>query len=249
MHPFVMVRQFWQIRRISADGLGDSPVDASQDAVGSSAMPAWAPTPSRSAASMASSSPGNRASRSSRRSRTKLRVPSCRPRMTPAARGSPGRRAGGGRFDLRVVAPSLLAHAALPHLRRSRGAIVNVSSTYGHRPDPGATHHGASKAYGASKAALEQLARSCSTRLPGSRWAGALNPKRSPSGSCAWPTPAPPGSPARSSPSTAGRNSYDPWSTRPQRSPPSKTQPTVAPLPMLTTPTAGSVPARTKPPP
>jgi NAD(P)-dependent dehydrogenase (short-subunit alcohol dehydrogenase family) len=37
---------------------------------------------------------------------------------------------------LNVTAPSLLARAALPHLRASRGAIVNVSSTYGHRPCP-----------------------------------------------------------------------------------------------------------------
>lgn len=58
-----------------------------------------------------------------------------------------------GLFDLNVTAPSLLAHAALPHLRRSKGAIVNVSSTYGHRPAPGAAH------YAASKAALEQLTR------------------------------------------------------------------------------------------
>lgn len=62
-------------------------------------------------------------------------------------------------FDLNVVAPSLLAHAALPHLRRSRGSIVNVSSTYGHRPLPGAAH------YAASKAVLEQLTRSWAMEL------------------------------------------------------------------------------------
>ncbi len=62
-------------------------------------------------------------------------------------------------FDLNVVAPSLLAHAALPHLRRNRGSIVNVSSTYGHRPLPGAAH------YAASKAALEQLTRSWAAEL------------------------------------------------------------------------------------
>ncbi|WP_435867282.1 SDR family NAD(P)-dependent oxidoreductase [Streptosporangium canum] len=39
-------------------------------------------------------------------------------------------------FALNVTAPSLLACAALPHLRAGRGAIVNVSSTYGHRPHP-----------------------------------------------------------------------------------------------------------------
>ncbi|HEX4586859.1 MAG TPA: SDR family oxidoreductase, partial [Mycobacterium sp.] len=46
-----------------------------------------------------------------------------------------------------------------PHLRRTKGAIVNVSSTYGHRPLPGAAH------YAASKAALEQLTRSWAVEL------------------------------------------------------------------------------------
>ncbi|MFF7529386.1 SDR family NAD(P)-dependent oxidoreductase [Streptomyces bobili] len=58
-----------------------------------------------------------------------------------------------------VVAPSLLANAALPYLKASRGAIVNVSSTFGHRPAAGAGH------YGASKAALEQLTRSWALEL------------------------------------------------------------------------------------
>ena len=62
-------------------------------------------------------------------------------------------------FDLNVTAPSLLAHAALPHLRRTKGVIVNVSSTYGHRPLPGGAH------YAASKAALEQLTRSWAVEL------------------------------------------------------------------------------------
>jgi NAD(P)-dependent dehydrogenase (short-subunit alcohol dehydrogenase family) len=62
-------------------------------------------------------------------------------------------------FDLNVTAPSLLARAALPHLREARGAILNVSSTYGHRPLPGAAH------YAASKAALEQLTRSWAVEL------------------------------------------------------------------------------------
>ncbi|MFJ3930692.1 MULTISPECIES: SDR family NAD(P)-dependent oxidoreductase [unclassified Streptomyces] len=62
-------------------------------------------------------------------------------------------------FDLNVTAPSLLSQAALPHLRRSRGAIVNISSTYGHRPLPGGAH------YAASKAALEQLTRSWALEL------------------------------------------------------------------------------------
>jgi NAD(P)-dependent dehydrogenase (short-subunit alcohol dehydrogenase family) len=62
-------------------------------------------------------------------------------------------------FDLNVTAPSLLARIALPHLRETKGSIVNVSSTYGHRPLPGAAH------YAASKAALEQLTRSWAVEL------------------------------------------------------------------------------------
>lgn len=62
-------------------------------------------------------------------------------------------------FRLNVTAPSLLARAALPHLRRARGAIVNVSSTYGHRPLPNAAH------YGATKSALEHLTRSWALEL------------------------------------------------------------------------------------
>lgn len=59
----------------------------------------------------------------------------------------------GDLFDLNVTAPSLLARAALPHLRATRGTIVNISSTYGHRPIAGVAH------YAASKSALEQLTR------------------------------------------------------------------------------------------
>ena len=62
-------------------------------------------------------------------------------------------------FDLNVTAPSLLASAALPWVRERRGSIVNVSSTYGHRPLPGAAH------YAASKAALEQLTRTWAVEL------------------------------------------------------------------------------------
>lgn len=57
-------------------------------------------------------------------------------------------------FELNVTAPSMLAHAALPHLRESSGSIVNVSSTYGHRPLAGGAH------YAATKSAMEQLTRS-----------------------------------------------------------------------------------------
>ncbi|WP_226872098.1 SDR family NAD(P)-dependent oxidoreductase [Microbispora sitophila] len=64
-------------------------------------------------------------------------------------------------FDLNVTAPSLLARAALPHVRGTRGSIVNISSTYGHRPLPGGAH------YAASKAAIEQLTRSWALELAG----------------------------------------------------------------------------------
>ncbi|MEV4410803.1 SDR family oxidoreductase [Catellatospora sp. NPDC049609] len=64
-------------------------------------------------------------------------------------------------FDLNVTAPSLLARACLPLLRATGGSIVNISSTYGRRPLPGAAH------YAASKAAVEQLTRSWALELAG----------------------------------------------------------------------------------
>jgi NAD(P)-dependent dehydrogenase (short-subunit alcohol dehydrogenase family) len=56
-------------------------------------------------------------------------------------------------FSINVFGPSLLASAALPQLREQCGAIVNVSSTFGHRPAAALSH------YAASKAALEHLTR------------------------------------------------------------------------------------------
>lgn len=56
-------------------------------------------------------------------------------------------------FAVNVLGPSLLAAAALPMLSMSRGAIVNISSTYGHKPVANLSH------YAASKAALEHLTR------------------------------------------------------------------------------------------
>ncbi|MEU4672384.1 SDR family oxidoreductase [Amycolatopsis sp. NPDC023774] len=61
-------------------------------------------------------------------------------------------------FAVNVVAPSLLARAALKPLRESRGAIVNVSSTFGHRPP-------AVRPTTASKAAVESLTRSWALEL------------------------------------------------------------------------------------
>lgn len=56
-------------------------------------------------------------------------------------------------FAVNVLGPSLLAAAALPHLKVRRGAIVNVSSTFGHKAAAGLSH------YAASKAAVEHLTR------------------------------------------------------------------------------------------
>lgn len=56
-------------------------------------------------------------------------------------------------FSVNVLGPSLLAAAALPHLRATQGTIVNISSTFGHKAVAGLSH------YAASKAALEHLTR------------------------------------------------------------------------------------------
>lgn len=54
---------------------------------------------------------------------------------------------------VKVVGPSLLAAAALPHLSAGKGTIINVSSTFGDKAVAGLAH------YAASKAALEHLPR------------------------------------------------------------------------------------------
>jgi NAD(P)-dependent dehydrogenase (short-subunit alcohol dehydrogenase family) len=56
-------------------------------------------------------------------------------------------------FAVNVLGPSLLTAAALPLLIESRGIVINISSTYGHRPIANLSH------YAASKAALEHLTR------------------------------------------------------------------------------------------
>lgn len=56
-------------------------------------------------------------------------------------------------FSVNVVGPSLLAAVALSHLKTTRGTIINVSSTFGHKPGAALSH------YAASKAALEHLTR------------------------------------------------------------------------------------------
>lgn len=55
-------------------------------------------------------------------------------------------------FELNLVAPFLLMREALPHLRKTRGAIVNVASVAGLLPSPFYA------AYAASKAALVSAA-------------------------------------------------------------------------------------------
>jgi NAD(P)-dependent dehydrogenase (short-subunit alcohol dehydrogenase family) len=62
-------------------------------------------------------------------------------------------------FSINVVASSLLAKAAIPHLKASKGAIVNVSSAIAHKPSAGLSH------YGASKAALDYLTRAWAQEL------------------------------------------------------------------------------------
>lgn len=52
-----------------------------------------------------------------------------------------------------ILTLSLMTQAALPQLKQSQGAIVNVSSTFGHKAAAMISH------YAASKAAVEQLTR------------------------------------------------------------------------------------------
>src|SRR5690606_14740569 len=56
-------------------------------------------------------------------------------------------------FATNILGPTLLSQAALPSLKASKGSIVNVSSTFGHKAAPQISH------YAASKAALEHLTR------------------------------------------------------------------------------------------
>ncbi|MGK9167708.1 SDR family oxidoreductase [Inquilinus limosus] len=62
-------------------------------------------------------------------------------------------------YKTNVFGPTLLAKAALPHLRKTKGAIVNLSSTLARKPIAGFS------AYAASKAALEQLTRTWAVEL------------------------------------------------------------------------------------
>jgi NAD(P)-dependent dehydrogenase (short-subunit alcohol dehydrogenase family) len=62
-------------------------------------------------------------------------------------------------FAVNVLGPSLLAKEALPHLKGTKGSIINISSTYGSKAGAGLSH------YGASKAALEYLTRAWALEL------------------------------------------------------------------------------------
>jgi NAD(P)-dependent dehydrogenase (short-subunit alcohol dehydrogenase family) len=56
-------------------------------------------------------------------------------------------------FAVNVTGPTLLAAAAIPHLEKTKGAIINMSSTYGSKAAAGLS------LYASSKAAVEHLTR------------------------------------------------------------------------------------------
>lgn len=62
-------------------------------------------------------------------------------------------------FAVNVVGSSLLAKASVPHLRETKGSIINISSTIGHMSTPSLSH------YGASKAALNYLTKTWALEL------------------------------------------------------------------------------------
>ncbi len=62
-------------------------------------------------------------------------------------------------FEINVIGLAFATQAALGALKASKGTIVNISSAAGHKPVPGAS------VYGASKAAVESLTRSWALEL------------------------------------------------------------------------------------
>ena len=62
-------------------------------------------------------------------------------------------------FEVNVYGTTFVSRAALPALKASKGSLVNISSSAGHKPSPGAAH------YGATKAAIESLTRSWALEL------------------------------------------------------------------------------------
>ncbi len=79
-------------------------------------------------------------------------------------------------FFVNVVASSLLAAAAIPHLREAKGTIINVSSSVGQKPSPGLSH------YGASKAAVDYLTKTWSLELAPDIRVNAVSPGPTESG-------------------------------------------------------------------
>jgi NAD(P)-dependent dehydrogenase (short-subunit alcohol dehydrogenase family) len=65
------------------------------------------------------------------------------------------------RSMVNVLGPTFMVQAALPELERAAGAIINVSSSFAHKPGPQIS------LYAASKAALESLTRSWALELAG----------------------------------------------------------------------------------
>jgi NAD(P)-dependent dehydrogenase (short-subunit alcohol dehydrogenase family) len=62
-------------------------------------------------------------------------------------------------FEINVLGTDRVTRAALPALRASKGAIINISSAAGHKPAPNGSH------YAATKAAVESLTRSWALEL------------------------------------------------------------------------------------
>jgi NAD(P)-dependent dehydrogenase (short-subunit alcohol dehydrogenase family) len=62
-------------------------------------------------------------------------------------------------FEVNVLGTTFVTRAALAALKASKGSVVNVSSSAGHKASPGAAH------YGATKAAIESLTRSWALEL------------------------------------------------------------------------------------
>lgn len=62
-------------------------------------------------------------------------------------------------FEVNVFGLTFATQAALPALTASKGSVINISSAAGHKPVPGGSH------YGASKAAVESLTRSWAVEL------------------------------------------------------------------------------------
>jgi NAD(P)-dependent dehydrogenase (short-subunit alcohol dehydrogenase family) len=78
-------------------------------------------------------------------------------RVTPLAQTDP--KVAHRLWATNVLGPTLLAKHALPYLELTRGTIINVTSSFGHKPGPGISQ------YAASKAALEHLTRSWALEL------------------------------------------------------------------------------------